>query len=228
MKKTISTILALFSALAASGADYTISPNESYFTTDDLNLSGWTGRLAAAYLQVSPEGATLPEQLVLNSITLTHPESDKADVTVKLAIATIDGENFELKGLTEDATTISPGSETSFTFDSLTLDTDALYYFFFMKETTTLESFEGISTVTELGNAKLRTSGVIVGALLINDEDDWMIGRDEGVISSGTTTTPWRVVTASYHLSDAAVPEPTTATLSLLALAGLAARRRRK
>ena len=49
-----------------------------------------------------------------------------------------------------------------------------------------------------------------------------------GDASYGTIAITNRTLTTSKEIAGLAIPEPATATLSLLALAGLAARRRRK
>ncbi len=67
----------------------------------------------------------------------------------------------------------------------------------------------------------------------INASDEWIrVGSAEEVVNDGNkyywVTQSQEGVKLSYVATAAPIPEPTTATLSLLALAGLAARRRRK
>lgn len=77
------------------------------------------------------------------------------------------------------------------------------------------------------------TKSLNVGNGVVNEfkVEDLSLGSDKTILflwneSSGGETNTISSLTSSY--TSATVPEPTTATLSLLALAGLAARRRRK
>lgn len=69
--------------------------------------------------------------------------------------------------------------------------------------------------------------------IVINASDEWIrVGSAAEVVNDGNkyywVTQSQEGVKLSYVATAAPIPEPTTATLSLLALAGLAARRRRK
>ena len=79
--------------------------------------------------------------------------------------------------------------------------------------------------ITELSDISVTYSGsVSMGAGVFKDENGAVLTGTNGTVDATDTWVPIAKVT----LSTPAVPEPTTATLSLLALAGLCARRRRK
>ena len=85
---------------------------------------------------------------------------------------------------------------------------------------TVLDADENVVLTLSVGGTAVTTPGVVT----INLGKDFAL---EGIVvcgDGGNNQTNWDVTS----LSVTTVPEPTTATLSLLALAGLAARRRRK
>lgn len=92
------------------------------------------------------------------------------------------------------------------------------------RKTVTLTGVLDLTGVTGSGTVDIYKSKAVSDTIYFNTEGLTVIGAEnvnfEIVTGSG--------VQLKYDIPTPAVPEPTTATLSLLALAGLAARRRRK
>ena len=99
----------------------------------------------------------------------------------------------------------------------------------------------GALTLKRNGNSYTLSDGVAIYAtitdtanertLLTGDFSNWngnvYLMNEDNTAYSGTAYT-WKATEAGLQIVAAPIPEPTTATLSLLALAGLAVRRRRK
>ena len=110
--------------------------------------------------------------------------------------------------------------------------TDGYFYGWFSKAST--DNATGTGTGTNIGDdAKItltytaKSSGNILEVKLDRTSDDSVITMNN--ITLKATDLEFKTLTGgNVTFSSQSVPEPTTATLSLLALAGLAARRRRK
>ena len=113
----------------------------------------------------------------------------------------------------------------TYTFDSLTLSVNQDYTAVFYGNKTAYDNLDTTSSITSfVGSQNPTEAAPIVAAGL---RLDYNTSYTDGVMINNAgiaATNAFPVVTFSGQL----VPEPTTATLSLLALAGLAARRRRK
>lgn len=89
---------------------------------------------------------------------------------------------------------------------------------------TVLDADENVVLTLSIGGTAVTTPGVAT----INLGKDFAL---EGIVVCGdgaNSTANWNVTSLSVTTNTPSIPEPATATLSLLALAGLAARRRRK
>ena len=108
------------------------------------------------------------------------------------------------------------GGSVTFTLDCDGIKKDTTYRAWFMgTDTGYTTSDSGIQTITLTDNTvELRSSGALVSTT--------------GDLKLLTSTSPNTSNHTFAGMSMKAIPEPTTATLSLLALMGLAARRRRK
>ena len=113
----------------------------------------------------------------------------------------------------------------TYTFDSLTLSVNQDYTAVFYGNKTAYDNLDTTSSITSFVGSQNPTEAapIVAAGLRLNYNTSYT----DGVMinnAGSAATNAFPVVTFSGQL----VPEPTTATLSLLALAGLAARRRRK
>ncbi len=244
MKKTIAlALLCLGAAATASAASYHYSTVAT--GNDNSTLHGFTFKLSTDDLTASagsdsPATNTLTGTYVMDSITVKGSTSQGgANVTYGLVV--VDASNTVL-GISDVKTSASNRSLT-FTLSaagggSLTLDAATSYRFLTVSE-------DVINYVTQAGmtyaaggttataatlsgttiSKGLKAPGMRVNSGAAASDDFRLISG-----SNGTSTMNYFVVIDDISISPvtAAVPEPATATLSLLALAGLAARRRRK
>ncbi len=220
MKKTLITLAALAMASVASAADLTTVPikgadwDNSYagdytftfkiFNSDDVAT---TGTILAYYAN----GATGADSRITYALSKQEVVDAPGTYTYTLQVGrTGDGDSA--------LTFVNGGTYTG-------LVANEVY--------TLVNNISGVTQVAKLTDSK--------GSLIDNSTgDDWTDGRlkyngaimPKDNISTGSMATVYfnenfsesRVITPDTP----AVPEPATATLSLLALAGLAARRRRK
>ena len=161
--------------------------------------------------------------VVLNSVTINNRTDAGGSQTfgsVYLAVYlySADKTTGTFVGISNNvATNGNLNGSNTFTFSDVTLDPNEQYQYLFVtsNDTTTLSTFDGYKSVAhQFGlnvaniNATLPSGdGTYKGSGLNDWEGSYMPN-----VSVGVSVTP----------------EPTTATLSLLALAGLCARRRRK
>ncbi len=236
MKKTFTLLLTLGATAIALGETYTISHvttnsnGQSVSTTGVGNSRGWIESLGSAILAPSD---VLPDTVLLNQITL-NPASSGTSVpsTFKLAVyeCTTVGSAGTFLGISSEAVTISGSTPLTFNFDALSLSTDenTNYRFAFVSATTTAGDLDG-NTNDELTAASVQVRHALTGLTPPGGE---------GIVNANNVYS-WANIswmpTVTYSVSSVpepppaeVVPEPATATLSLLALAGLAARRRRK
>ena len=169
------------------------------------------------------QSITLPSEVELTSISFTAPGDGSSSLTsAKLAIYehTRDGTTGNFIAISENVVTWSAGNAITFNFgDSITLSPSAKIQCLFVVSTATaddVKTFEGYKNNSG-------TMRIVVG----NQNGDLPSGF--GTYTSNTINT-WESkylpqVTIKTQIS---VPEPTTATLSLLALVGLVTRRRRQ
>lgn len=228
MKKTFITVLALCgAAFAADDMLWTVSTAESRtesFGQDVAN--GFIMKLSDNFLTSTAPSSV--QELTLKSVTLscTTDGGSHAD-SAKMVIFQRPGADRIGKfiAISDDAVTFTAGSSSSmtFTFDNLEviLDKDTQYQYFFVTADTTADAF---SATGENGDAyaavkaSFRFDRVKCGEygnyLPTGDGITWgpfngWSGQNNALVTFGVT------------------PEPATTTLSLLALAGLAARRKR-
>ena len=207
MKKTIIALMALVGAACAAPNDLNIAPGGNFwggdftlsFTLNEGVLgAGDTTDVLALYW-----GTFTDANYNSNGITLTWA-SDK-DVTLYIGDGAMSnvGDSADVAKITE-ATTFTGGRGATF---NTKLE---------MGKTYTLVNVGGNSNQSVSLYSGLDTSVAALETVTYN-----------GNMNGGNAdTTMGSLVNSQYAVP--AVPEPTTATLSLLALAGLAARRRRK
>lgn len=159
----------------------------------------------------------------LESITLSCSSAGGSYATsAKIAV-------FERQGRDEagyfvglsNATTHSTGDITYDFSDSITLDTTKQYQFLFVNADTEASIF-----ATDAINQSVFEQ-VATTSRFDRYNPDGDLPSGDGIIFN-TSFSSWGGQNIAVVTLTGTVPEPTTATLSLLALAGLAARRRRK
>lgn len=228
MKKTIITLLALAGVAAAAPLtlpgtdDFTWIPGSNAsgigtgssaeiiqnlaaaITADNIgntDLTGWFGGSGQAYAQSSYP----------NDIAITATDSFKF-----VCRPALNGEYVAL-GVSLEET----ASAITLTFSN---DKKAGYSLWSYDATT--------ETATELipttGLTEAGTVDVTYNAADVNPSTLFVVWTANPATETGNAGAGQTVTISNIALSYTAVPEPTTATLSLLALAGLAARRRRK
>ncbi len=225
MKKTIITaLLALGFTASAFATDYTFSYTNK---VDDQNkiTMGWVDTLQNAATKAGVTSG-LTDSLSLTSVTV-YVWGSTADPTFKLAIyekgSTVSSTG-SFVALSTNSVNVTKGAGYTFTFSDVVLDKDTFYRFVFVDDDTTTETLD-VSGEDAAVKAALKDAAVSVKYDYVASnapEGGGLLTESDPYAWSKGTDTP----KLDYKVST--VPEPATATLSLLALAGLAARRRRK
>ncbi len=234
MKYTLFTALALTAAAIAYGDEetdtYTTTTSET--NTNKGNYSAWTvvwGSSTGLSTTLNGETATIPDTVSLSSITVNSP-SDGSSTTsdVKLAVYTYTSTGSagtgDVLGSLVGLSTNSTGGWTAstnytFEFSDVTLESGTRYAFVFVSSDSTAESLASALESDTYSGTAFR---VVVSTDLQSSGNNFTraYGADLATYWSGIA------VDATY-VTTAAVPEPATATLGLLALGALALRRRR-
>ena len=167
----------------------------------------------------------MTDYVTLNAITLT--ERTNRDFAADYQLYITDANNVFL-GASSVYTKAEDSNDAVFTFSTdITLNINATYYAYTWKTTDNAIN-TWVAGETVLAGGKFYSLGNIAATnggngLTADNASNWgLISSQKGLAS--TTFAPVMSISATAIR----VPEPTTATLSLLALAGLAARRRRK
>ena len=222
MKKTIIALIALAGVAAADS--YTSS---TYKKQDQASTHyGFTIALADS----SWVDTTIPTDVTsvqLDSVTLmTRNSGSYNDIKIAVYEYTSDGNVGDLLGLSS-AASFATNSNVEFTFSgSVTLNPASRYQYMFVSADSTTED---VDTYNEY-----KAKATSWGLALTNKESDGNaytyanIPSGWGTYTNGTANGWQDMLLPVVTVTTSSVPEPTTATLSLLALAGLAARRRRK
>ena len=226
MKKTIIALFAL--AGVAMGETETVSTYYNALNGQDVAY-GFILSLDDKFMTYS--GDTLGATFDLDSITLQCSKSEgNFSKTTKLAIFERQGEDSlgTFVALSEATTHVGVGNTTYDFTDVITLDTTKQYQFFWVQSGTTADAFsttQSNQSVYATYAATSRFDRINVSAAANSNVN---LPKGDGIVWN-TAYNQWSGQNmAAVTFNAVAVPEPTTATLSLLALAGLAARRRRK
>ena len=227
MKKTLIALMALASVAAAD--TYTSSTPGKSSAAAQGNYYGCTLAPANSTYLTTDVTADLGE-LNLDSMTLLTRSSGSSTVDMKVAVYTYVGDNTigtYLGSSSSTGTTVANNATITLTFSDITIDPTARYMFLFVKADATdeiLATFDGYKSVATNWGISVTNSfssqipsgwGTYKGKEINSWEGNYI------PVTTLTMSTIEAPITPS-------VPEPATATLSLLALAGLAARRRRK
>ncbi len=228
MKKTIITLLALAGMAMGEGQE-TVS---TYYTQLNGQDQGYGFILSLSDKFMTYSGGKLGATFDLDSVTMQCGTAGDYQIpaTSKLAIFERQGEDSigTFVGLSE-STAFTVGNTTYDFTDVITLDTAKQYQFFWVSSTTTANIF----STTEDNMDEYKTVAVktrfdkVNVAAAVNSNMNLPTG--DGIIfnSNYTGWSDQNMAVVSFNAVPS-IPEPATATLSLLALAGLAARRRRK
>ena len=222
MKKTLITLMALAGAAMAEGENWILSTAPEYNGSQGGSYSGVCFTLASGDTErFSVTGGELTAKVALSSISLTERGNNDLDADRVLYIT--DSNNTYLGS--SALFTKETGSDVA-VFDfggTITLNTAETYYAYILIESGDDNWIVGETMVParQYHSAQLAAAG---GSLTAANAANWgLLNAQQGYASTGYTPVMSISVTALPS-----VPEPATATLSLLALAGLAARRRRK
>ena len=229
MKKTIIALLAL-SGMACAGEfvsqDITFSTTNSFDGTNGGTYSGVVfnlGNVSSALVTQTPATAEVTKDLGLDSITIHMRNNNGTAATGTYYLYVIDAETKAIVAQsTNTQTTFSPsqGQPLTFTFSDVVLDSATTYAARFVasNSTSSVVAADGTYDTSVFWSVLLGVAKAQTGGLTAN----WGVTSKANVTSNHDNFSP--VMSIATHT---VVPEPATATLSLLALAGLAARRRR-
>ena len=248
MKKTIIALLALAGCTFAK--EYTLT---SIFENDknyNVNSHGFYLNLSehVKFTDVSIT-ETLPANIVLKSFDLQFGTTDHHNGN-KFQLIVLDHATSKVLGYSSTIGTVSNGVTETYEFvaadgtSPLTLSSTTTYRYLTVSEgvVDTISADTSKNYTYNAGSGAISVNGTtITGGLAKiysrgyadseNSYEDCLYvfganGTNTGTVNSNNIAYNVHVVPSSIKV--ATVPEPTTATLSLLALAGLAARRRRK
>ena len=226
MKKTLVALMAL--AGVAMGETETVSTYYKELNGQDIAY-GFILSLDDAFMTYS--GDTLGATFDLDSITLQCSKSEGPfSKNTKLAIFERQGADSlgTFVALSEATAHVGVGNTTYDFTDVITLDTSKQYQFFWVQSNTTADVFsttQSNQSVYATYAASSRFDRINVASSI---NSNVTLPKGDGIVYN-TGYNSWSGQNmAAVTFNAVAVPEPTTATLSLLALAGLAARRRRK
>ena len=226
MKKTIIALLAL-SGLAMADT-YTASTPDKSSPTAQGNYYGFT--LAFDNSTFLTTNVPADTELNLDSITLLsrsdNSNNDGSANGMKVAVYEYDGDGT-VGTFLGSSSTVQFATNTTFTltFDGITVNSSDRYQFLYVNasaDDTTLGTLAGYQA------AAMSWGTSVTNSFTSSIPGGWGTYKGSGLNTWEGQYIPVTTVTLSTPTVAPAVPEPTTATLSLLALAGLAARRRRK
>ena len=219
MKKTLIALMALAGLAAAE--TYTASTPAKSGTGAQGNYYGFTLTFDnSTYLTTNVPADT---ELNLDSITLQSRSDNSTATAMKVAVYKYEGDSTTGTFLGTSVTTLADvANDTTYTltFEDITVNSSDRYQFLFVQADTT----EDLTTFAGYQAAAMSWGTSVTNSFSASIPGGWGTYKSNGINSWEGQYIPVTTVT----LSTPAVPEPTTATLSLLALAGLAARRRRK
>ena len=219
MKKTLITLLALCGVATADTYQSTTSTK-----SDQGRFYGFTFAVGTDSTALTTTPTISADVLTLNldSIELLTRNNESYS-NVKLAVYEYVSDNTTGTYLgSSSVESYATNTLTTFEFSDLTINKGTRYQFMFVKADATdsdLTTFDGY-----------KEQSMIWGIATTADKYAGTLPTGWGIYTNNTINgwSDHRMPVMTVNTSAPVVPEPTTATLSLLALAGLAARRRRK
>ena len=199
---------------------YTLSTAPEYGGTEGGSYAGIVFTLGADDTErFTLDEGTLPSKVTLTSISLTERGGNYNLNTDRILYLT-DANNVYL-GSSSKFTKAEGTDVAVFDFDdSITLSTSATYYAYMLASADD-DNWKAGETTVEGGQFYSGQLAACGGSLTGANAANWgFLNGQKSLHSTGYAP--------MMSIEVKAIPEPTTATLSLLALAGLAARRRRK
>ncbi len=249
MKKTLIALMALASVAVAADTDVTYTIQNSITKRNSkFNAKGFIWDLdavgnTALTLTSSPAGESLSPYIELESVTLTTGGT-QGDAVGAFSIVITDTA-FNIVGWSTTVSTADKTNTWNFVAgENKPVVLDSSKEYLFLADTATsftlgaklnaviTEMRLGTDGVTEYGDNKLdfdsSDSGLYNGFqfIKVTSADGQYTGYETSNVLNGTDV--FAKFAPTITIVAKSIPEPTTATLSLLALAGLAARRRRK
>lgn len=229
MKKTLMSLLFAAGIPFACGTDFTTVTGSVTGTTGVGTYYGWTVKLTDTFLSTTPVDESFSDlSVTLDSLDLSLGTGSSVD-NVKVAVYKYAGDHTvgEFVGLSvNDSGTWSASSTVNLQFEGVTLSTNQQYQFLFVTSDATVESLTDTSTE---GSTLLSVYQSYSTGLRLSVNQQSGIPSGDGTYT-GNGINSWEgqyIPNVTYHTSTASVPEPATASLSLLALGALALRRRR-
>jgi len=237
MKKTMMALMAMagLAVAAEETSEWTFTSSGKYNGTEGAPYPGMNFTLGTdmsadrVSITSTPEGATLTQTLVLDSISITTRGGQNVTGTYSMYVV---DESGKLMAVASNSITLNTGKvATDMVFDythsssygdNATLSTGVKYYAFllqssYMEKNWTDYEIGSIIPGSHVNSIQLAAYGVGNNTA----QAEWgCAGANRSVMIEKFTP----MATVKVHT----IPEPATATLSLLTLAGLAARRRRK
>lgn len=251
MKITLITLLALCGMAAAGDITFyngdelkfatTLTVGDAYFTTGGFRF---TLESTSNRYQVTTGGEVLTDEVLMPSMLSLESFSFISAAPRTLKAYIVDTSTGKVVGLHDSSITTTNSKTTpvtlNFSVSNVILASGVTYDLVFVNSDTNFAT-AGI-VVGQSALVKDETTGDVTGYLgsLTNAPQVWTTAKDKvtslnpshlTLLSKDNNTTAIQaanVYSPSVTIVTKVVPEPTTATLSLLALAGLAARRRRK
>ncbi len=228
-----------------SGTAYGIYTESSYALqfTDGASVKA-TSTSGAQYALYSTTDLTLTASASTDIITITGDIVSSGELTFDTGVYTIDALTITAESITinsgafveisSDVTLSSISASQTLTKSASTVDIN-FYIDSIDNLSDTMLSIEGDASITNLGSIYITLSDDVLNSL--TETTDFNVFSDEGSSISDAQVIVQDVsgyqLDSSYSdgvltLTPDVIPEPSTATLSLLALAGLCIRRRRK
>lgn len=217
MKKTIIALMALAGVAAAD--TYTSSTPDK---NNQGNYYGFTLAPANATYLTTDIPTDYTDLLNLDSITIqTRAGGSSNAARVAVYEYTGDSTTGVYLGVSE-AASFTADTAVEFSFDAITIDPTKRYQFLFVNTTAT-----DLATFDQYKAASMTWGVAVTNGFSGQIPGGWGTYKSSGLNSWEGNYVPVVSLTMSTPGATESVPEPATATLSLLALAGLCARRRR-
>ena len=241
MRKTLITLLALAGVAAA---DDSITLKYQGSDNYNENMYGFYLSVSSDELSITPTNSTLSDFVQLESITLKGRTSD-GGFTESFGLIVLNDTDNTILGYSTNTLKSVHGVNATFTFTSvygsdLILNSADTYRFLAVgpgalgylgndeSKTYVYSAATGNASVSTEGNIVTITGGIKNPRFRWNHNTSAVIDDCCRISSSDGSTADGLLSPYIVSMSVKNVPEPTTATLSLLARCGLAARRRRK
>lgn len=237
MKKIILPLLAMAGYAIGSTENITYTTTSIGTGTGGYEAKGFAFNLSGTALKTvsTPAEYDFSESVTLNSIAFNTRKTANGEAKNGAFSIVITDTSANILGWSTNSSSPTDTNTEDFTwtFNNIVLDTQSTYYAIaYNPDTTNLTKGSTLTTYTKY--MEFGTTGVIDHGTDGLSFDDATAGKtglaflNSSRIAIDTGSTNSKRYAPNVTIVTQMVPEPTTATLSLMALAGLAARRRRK